>query len=84
MAHFQLLKIKAGNLSSFEAIWLFASMILIISSTMCLAVAAMSLVLPSANMVMMYLLLASLASGLAGYASIKILQKRQNLQECFH
>ena len=78
VAHFHLLSIKASKLSRFESMWFLISIVLLISSMMCLAVTVIALVLPGENLVMVWLAIASLSFGVVGYTSIKALQRRQN------
>ena len=83
VAHFHLLNIKASKLSHFELIWFLSSIIFLISSMMCLAITVLALVLPGENLVMLWLAIASLSFGLVGYASIKVLHRRQNAQQWY-
>jgi hypothetical protein len=75
-----LLNIKAGSLSRLESLWLLLSIILLISSTLCLAVAAVALILPGVNMVMIWLAIAGLVLGSTSVLSIKELQRRQHVR----
>ena len=83
MAHFHLLSIKANKLSRFELMWFLSSIVLLISSMMCLAITVLALVLPGENLVMVWLAIASLSFGLVGYTSMKILHRRQNVQQWY-
>lgn len=78
MTKSHLLNIKASNLSRFESMWLLLSIIVLISSTLCLAVAAIALVLPGVSMVMIWLATAGVVLGSSSFLSIKELQRRQN------
>lgn len=83
MAYFHFMSIKAKNLSRFETMWFLTSIVLLISSIMCLAVALMALILPGVNMIMNWLVVASLSFGLVSFLSMRSLKKRQNSQQCY-
>lgn len=83
MTQSHLLNIKASSLSRFESLWLLLSIILLISSTLCLAVAAVALILPGVSMVMIWLAIAGILLGSASVLSIKELQRRQHARISF-
>lgn len=78
-----LLNIKASSLSRFESMWLLLSIILLISSTLCIAVVAIALVLSGVSMVMAWLAIAGILCGSTSFLSIKELQRRQNARASF-
>lgn len=59
-----------------ESIWMFAAILSLISSVMCIAVAFLALLLPGVHMAMLGFLLASVTLGLLGRWSLRKLQKR--------
>lgn len=78
MTQTHLLNIKLSELSRLESLWFLSSILLLISSMMCLAVAIIAIVLPSENMVMILFAVAGVTCGLVAYFSIKALHRRYN------
>lgn len=73
---------NASKQSVFDLLCWLLSIVVLISSIMCLAIAAMSVFLPSADGVMLWFVLASLSSGCLAYTSIQRLKRKMFMNDC--
>jgi FtsH-binding integral membrane protein len=69
---------KKASIRKLESVWFLLSVLLLISSVMCAAVAFLALVMPGVHSQMLGFILASLILGFIGKLSLHYFKKRSN------